>query len=482
MQTTLTKRLDSKTYEIPIILRGRLIRDFSESFGGRNGAEFTTPSAKKYVNHIPLSDPSKLKDLYDLSVEEIITFLYDLGQHLTLSENEHLQDAYKLACEASGLTSEVLLTTYRSLPFLFHPTNIREMLEKRIGIQYLDSWVPTKMEDGRTISIRAFGSRTVHIIAGNVPTVSAASLIRGCCTRSDTIFKLPSNDPLTATALIRTMIDLEPTHPLTKHCSVLYWRGGDKEFEERFYRPENIEKIIAWGGFNSIKHISQYLQAGLDLITFDPKISISIIGEEAFQDIRTLSIAAQRAAIDVGSFNQEACLNSRIMYVQSGTSEEGIRRLNRFGELLYSALIHLPSHVSTSPKVFDKTLKDDIEGIRLDEDFYRVYGGKSNEGAVIVSQFDEPVDFSHRLCSRVVNLVPIDSIDSAVQSVNCYTQTVGVFPEVLKFKLRDTLPLYGVQRIVSLGFAATASLATPQDAIEPVRRMCKWIVDEKSVQ
>ncbi|MHA1976654.1 MAG: acyl-CoA reductase [Candidatus Hodarchaeales archaeon] len=481
MQSTLRKPLDPETFEIPIILRGKLIQNYTDAFGGRNGAKFVTPSAKKYINQIPLSDPSKLKDLYELSIEDIISFLHDLGQRLILKENEYLKAAYKLSCEASGLTPEVLHTTYQALPLLFHPSTIREMLDNRIGIKYLENWVPTTMEDGRTIATRVFGSRTVHIIAGNVPTVSAASLIRSCGTRCDAIFKLPSNDPLTATALIQTMIEMDRNHPITKHCSVLYWRGGDTKFEEKFYRPENIEKIIAWGGFNSIKYISRYLQPGLDLITFDPKISISIIGRDVFQDDQTLQITAQRAAIDIGAFNQEACLNSRIMYVQSGTSKDGIKRLNLFGETLYSALVSLPSHVSTPPKIFDKSLKEDIEGIRLEDDFYRVYGGKSNEGAVIVSQFDEPVDFSHRLCSRVVNLVPVDSIDTAIQSVNSYTQTVGVFPESLKLQLRDTLPLYGVQRIVSLGFAATASIATPQDAIEPLRRMCKWIIDEKSV-
>ena len=337
------------------------------------------------------------------------------------------------------------------------------------------------MNDGRSISIRAFGSRTVHIVAGNVPTVSAASLIRSCATRSDAIFKLPSNDPLTATALIQTMVDMEPNHPLTKHSSVLYWKGGDEEFESRFYRPENIEKLVAWGGYHSIRHISKYLQPGLDLITFDPKISISIIGKEAFYSDTTMRLVAQRAAIDVGSYNQEACVNSRIMYVQSGTNAYGIQELNKFGRYLYDALISLPSHVSTSPKSFDGSLRDEIEGIRLDDEYYKVLGGLSDEGAVLVSQFDEPVDFSNRLCSRVVNLVPIDCIETALQSVNAYTQTVGIFPEQLKKQIRNILPHYGVQRIVSLGFAANGSLATPQDAIEPLRRMCKWITDEVSI-
>jgi hypothetical protein len=49
----------------------------------------------------------------------------------------------------------------------------------------------------------------------------------------------------------------------------------------------------------------------------------------------------------------------------------------------------------------------------------------------------------------------------------------------LKRQLRDQLPLFGAQRLVSLGYACHVTAAMPQDAIEPLRRMCKWIVDEE---
>ncbi|MHA2227454.1 MAG: acyl-CoA reductase [Candidatus Hodarchaeales archaeon] len=482
MQSVVTQEVSKEKTSIPIIIRGKVINEESVTFQGRNGADFITPDAVRYLKQIPLTNPAEMSDLYDLSTYEIIEFLDDLGQRLVLKENEYLQAAYNLACDASGLTPEVLQTTYETLPLLFQTSILEEMIENRIGIEYLDGWVHKPLLDGRTIAIRAFGSRVVHIIAGNVPTVSAASLIRSCVTKSDSIFKLPSNDPLTATALIQTMIEMEPNHPLTNHHSVLYWKGGDSNFETPFYSPTNISKIIAWGGFNSIKYISQYLQPGLDLITFDPKISISIIGREAFKDNQSLNTVAQRAAIDVGAYNQEACLNARIIYVSSGTDRKGIANLNLLGERLYNSLINLPSHVSTAPKTFDSVLKECIDGIRFNNEFYRIFGGQNQEGAVIVSQFDDPVDFSHLLCSRVVNLVPVDSIDSILNYINSYTQTVGVYPESLKSNLLDKLPLYGVQRVVSLGFAANGSLALPQDAIEPLRRMCNWITDESSIQ
>ena len=113
------------------------------------------------------------------------------------------------------------------------------------------------------------------------------------------------------------------------------------------------------------------------------------------------------------------------------------------------------------------------------EDFYRVVGGEHREGAIVVSQIDEPVDYSPMLSGRVANIVPVDSIDKVTAAVNAYTQTIGIYPESLKRLLRDTLPLFGAQRLTSLGYACSVALAMPQDAIEPIRRMCKWIVDEE---
>ncbi|MFX1285705.1 MAG: acyl-CoA reductase [Promethearchaeota archaeon] len=469
-------------YQVPIITRGTIIDDYTLTFGGRYGsARFVIPDPQKFLSKIVLKNPSRLKDLYDLSIEEILEFMDDLGQRMVLKENRFLQEAFLLNCEASGLTKSVLLTTYQALPMFLSKGFLREMLEKRIGINYLENWVPTKLNDGRTVSIRAFGARTAHIIAGNVPLVAAGTLARSCCTRCDTIIKLPSNDPLTAIALAQTMIEMEPNHPITKHVTVLYYKGGDTEFETAFYQPENIDKIIAWGGFASVKHITKYLQPGIDLITLDPKLSMSIIGAEAFRNEETLRTAAQRAALDIGAYNQEACVNSRVIYVQSGTNNEGIANLNQFGAYLYYSLVNLPQYLSTPAKTFNLNLKAEIDGLRIDEDFYRVIGGEHNEGAVIVSQIDEPVDFSQKLCGRVVNLVPIDDLTTAVKSVNAYTQTVGIYPEYLKQQIRDDLIRHGVQRIVSLGYAAAASFATPQDSIEPLRRMCKWVMDEQSV-
>jgi len=328
-------------------------------------------------------------------------------------------------------------------------------------------------------AVGEYGS--VIFIAGNVPMVSVGTVVRNAFTRSDAIIKTPSNDPLTATAIARTMVEMDREHPLTKHLSVVYWKGGDENVEKEIYDPRGVEKIVAWGGFAGIKHVTRYLQPGLDLITLDPKHSSTIIGREAFDDEATLASVARRLALDVGAMNQEGCVNARVVYVQSGTDAMGLARANRLGELTFAALQQLPEFLSTPHKAFDPTLKDEIDGLRYAGEEYVVYGGRSNEGAIIVSQNDAPVDFARQLACRVGNIVPIDDIDTAVRSVNAYTQTIGIYPEQLKTALRDRLSYQGAQRLVSLGAAALfEDAATPQDGIEPVRRMCKWIVEQTS--
>jgi hypothetical protein len=372
--------------------------------------------------------------------------------------------------------------SYASLPCWFTRESLIETVENSIGVDYLEGWVPTKMLTGATIGVRFFGARCLHIVPGNALMVSAVTIIRNALLRSDAIIKAPSNDPFTAWAIAQTMSEMAPDHPITKHLTVAYWRGGDVALEEKLYQPHNIEKIIAWGGFNSVKHVTRYIQPGLELISLDPKNSTSIVGREAFASVDTMRDAAVRIATDVGATNQNGCSNARVVYIVSGTDEAGLSKANELGQFVYDEMIDLPETTSTKPKKYDRDLKDLVDTLRLDDQWYRVIGGKDNEGAVIVSQLSEPVNFSTSLTDRTVNIVPVDTLDEVLAAVTAYTQTVGSFPERLKDQLINVLPLYGAQRIVSLGYACSPSStnSNAHDGLEPLRRMGKWILNDVS--
>lgn len=466
-------------FDVPLFIRGKLIQENWVEFGGRGANNgFRAPDIHQYLDELPLKNPMALSDLYDVPFEEILDVLEALGKALDFDTNTYIQEAYEAGLVAANYPAEILKTSYLQLPMVFDRESMREIAQERIGIDYLEGWVEQPLADGRDLRIRAFGARALHIPAGNGGLVSAVTIIRNVITRSDAIIKAPSNDPLTAMAIVRTLNDIAPDHPITKHLVVGYWKGGDTAVEEALYQPANMEKIVAWGGFASVKHVTRYIQPGLELISLDPKRSTTIIGPEAFADEETLNEVAARLACDIGVANQEACSSARVVYVLSGTDASGMANINRLGELTYEKLMGLPEYVSSKPKTFDRDLADHLDATRMDDTFYRIIGGEDKEGAVIVSQFDEPVDYSAMLSGRVANLVPVDSIEKVTAAVTALTQTVGVYPESLKAELRDTLPLFGAQRMTSLGYACSPSVAAPQDAIEPLRRLCKWIVEE----
>lgn len=463
----------------PMVIRGKVITDNLIDVGGRGGdLIFQTPDAHKYIDQLPLGNPARLADLYTLTFKDILDYAEALGERLEFDKNPFLQEACELSYLTAPVTPSMVKGSYMGLRHMLTRESVTEQVENSVGVKYLESWVKQQLLDGTELEVRCFGARTLHIVAGNATGLSLLTILRNMVLRSDAIIKAPSNDPFTALAIARTMVEMAPDHPLTKHLSVAYWKGGDQAFEERLYQPQNLEKIVAWGGYAAMKHVTRYIQPGLELISLDPKRSASIIGKDTFESEATMREAAVRLASDIGALNQKACVCARVVYVQSGTDEAGLTQLNTFGRYVYDAMQTLPNTLSTVPKRYDQGLKAEVDALRLDDEWYHVIGGQDGEGAVICSQIPEAVSFAPRLDDRTANLVPVDDLSEMLDAVDAYTQTVGVYPESIKDQLKDILPLYGAQRIVSLGYAAGLKWAGPQDSIEPLRRMGKWIVNQ----
>ena len=138
------------------------------------------------------------------------------------------------------------------------------------------------------------------------------------------IIKAPSNDPLTAIAIARTLADVAPNHPITKHLAVAYWKGGDLGRRRSPVSARSTSRRswpgVGWRRSSTSPGTSS---PGLELIALDPKRSATIIGAEAFADEDTMREVARRAAVDIGVANQEGCANARVIYVLSGTDAVG---------------------------------------------------------------------------------------------------------------------------------------------------------------
>ena len=474
---------------IPIIARGRIIEPGEGDivqYKGRSGADFCSADPHKHVHDLVLGNTALLADLAGTRLKDIVDFLEAAGKRLKLDDNEWLQQSFALALQAGGLTEPVLRGVYDGVPHMFEPAGLLALADKTVGINYLDGWVPGEGSYAN-IRIRAVGTRQLHITAGNVPVVAALTIIRAALTKSDCLIKTPSNDPLTASAIARTMIELDASHPIVKHLAVAYWKGGDEFMDQQIIRTSRIDKITAWGGMASVKHIQKFLVPGIDLTALNPKYSMSMIGREALDREEAMTEAARGIAVISGYYNQTACANTRIVYVESGTDEESLERIIELGRKVVAAYQTLPPVLSTPVSTPNKELEAELEAAALADDFYHVEGD-TKTGGFVVSRFSDRVDFYDKLNNRVINIVPVPDLLDVVKWCDDTTQTVGIYPESIRDRLLDAFALAGVQRMVPLQGGDAMQIyqdmhklppGSPHDGIEPMRRNVRWVIDHR---
>jgi Acyl-CoA reductase (LuxC) len=218
-----------------------------------------------------------------------------------------------------------------------------------------------------------------------------------------------------------------------------------------------------------LRSAKNYIGPGFELVAFDPKTSISLIGREAFESDTTLAEVARLAGDDSTPYNQGACVSSRIQYIE-GTTEQ----VDRYCALLLQQLgLERPNCAAVGQTVTGE-LREQIEALLDLEPEYRVWGKFDGRGIVIRSE--QPVDFYPDL--KVVNVVPVASLREAVRFANVATQTVGVYPAARKVEVRDALVSAGVQRVVTLGKAIGPGPGLPHDGFYPLHRFVRWANDE----
>jgi hypothetical protein len=250
--------------------------------------------------------------------------------------------------------------------------------------------------------------------------------------------------------------------------SAVYWRGGDDAVERVLYRPQYFDKIVAWGGGDAINNVIKYLGPGFQLVSFDPKTSISMVGKEAFASEETLDLVADLASMDIMTLNQEACVASRFLYVEAKQEDA-----DRFCKKLHKC-IAARAAASGDFRPLDMELREQIETLMMLDDDYGVWGKPDGKGVVIRSE--EPVDF-HPI-NKTANVVRVDSLDAAVKYINVATQTVGFFPFNRMADYRDRLASGGAQRVVHLGEAGPSTIGNPHDAMYPLHRFVHWMAHE----
>ena len=453
---------------IPFMVQGRV-------FEGRADDEATPPGrlwAPQPLDLDSLVWPGhEPTPLFEMSTGEIIDFLSETGKLLREDAGGFLETALDGLVTVCGASLPVAERAYASLWRMFDADMLRFQVDQELGgPAALDGWTKATLPDGTEAHVRGFPTRMVHVIAGNAPGVAAITVARSALVKGVSLIKMASNDVFTTPAVLQTMAMLGTDHPMVRSFSAVYWRGGDTSVESILLRAQFFEKLIVWGGLSAVDSMAKYIGPGIELISFDPKSSISVVGREAFDSSESLREAAVAAATDATIHNQDACTASRFQFV-----EGDLEQVDSFCEALVVELGVEREKASSRSNPVPADVREEIDALRAMAPYYRVWGRPDGTGMVVRS--DEPVSFYPT--GRVVNVVPISSIHDVLPHVNAATQTIGVYPERRKAELRDAVCNAGVQRVTTLGHAGVSWLGLPHDGFYPMPRMIRWAKDDE---
>jgi hypothetical protein len=458
---------EPRVLNAPFFVRGELVAGDAVHHTSRDlGADFSTPVLD--LDQV-ITPRSELPPLLDVKLSEIIDFLIETGEALAFDRNQYMQACLELLVRTNPLPRRVVENLYRSAPHLL----VRESLETMVSSNFhdptvLDGWVTRTDKLGNQGHLRAFPPRMVHMLAGNAPAGCIASVAQGALVKAINLFKMPSSDPFTTVAVLRTMADIDPDHPVVRSMSAVYWEGGDEAIERTVYRPQFFDRIVAWGGGPAINNVIRYLGPGIQLISFDPKSSISMIGREVFESDDIVADVAERVASDTTVFNQEACLASRFVFIEGQRQE-----VEGFCAAVAQGLAVDRDFASAVAPPLPSEVRDEIEVMATMGEI-KVWGSFDGHGIVVLS--DQPVDFHPT--NKTSNVVIVPSLEDAMRYVNVATQTIGLYPWHRKAELRDLLASAGAQRLCRVGTVNQHVPGSPHDAMFALQRFVHWMGDD----
>jgi hypothetical protein len=458
---------DAAVASAPFFIRGQVVDGAEQIHRSRDlGVDFATPNLDLNALVHPRSE---LPPLLKTPLSEIIDFLYEAGQKLADPNNEHIQSTIDRIAKVSLQPRLSIEHQMKSAVDYLDRKSLWELVEQNFrNPKALDEWVPHTDHQGRRSFIRAFAPRLIHVLPGNAPSQGIRSIAQSALVKSVSLFKMASADPFSTVAFLRSMAQVDPDHPVVRSMSAVYWRGGDESVERTLYRPQYFDKLVAWGGGDAINNVMKYVGPGFQLVSFDPKTSISMVGKEAFADDETIARVAALNAFDVAMGGQEPCVSSRFTFIEA-TPEQADQYCKVLAEQ-----IRIDRVGEGTPRPLDMELKEQIDTLRVMDDEYGVFGVTDGRGVAIRSE--EPVDF-HPL-RKTSNVVCVPSLMDAMKYVNVATQTVGVYPFERMVELRDHLASGGAQRVVRLGEAGPSAIGNPHDAMYPLHRFVHWMANE----
>jgi hypothetical protein len=423
--------------------------------------------------------------LYNLPVTEVLDYIEAVGAEL--SRNSPLCTGVRAVMNLTSDIPELMLSRwFENLGALFDTRAALTMIDNELsmwqqpGSRFLEGWVDvpgvmipgTRLdetqlaEDSSPVTrLRAMPTRQLHITAGNAPGVPIISALRAILVKSAAAVKMPAEAVLPGALLALAAAAARPEHPITRHLSLVYWRGGDRQIEDRLFQPGAFDRMVVWGSPETVVSVaSRALHT--QVVALNPRYGVSLMGRETFSDLpAAAALAVRDSLID----NQRSCSAALVHYVE-GSLEDAC---------LYAEAVRreLARWDAAMPHFIRPETRGRIKRLQLGRyslaDWYINHdaAGEYTSGAVVVGG---EFDLAEHPQSRLVVVRPVDSLSRVLSYLHAGVSVAGVYPEAQRLEMTDRMLARGLSAVLPLGECHRLFAGMPHDGMAVLSRLIDW--------
>ena len=341
--------------------------------------------------------------------------------------------------------------------------NMKDVFEKEIKI------------DKATYMIVKPRGVCVHWMAGNVPTISAFSLVQSVICKNTNILKVSSEH-------IEDMILLfEKLSEISIKYNDNIFRGEDllktMAFVSFTHRDLNNSKKLSlmadckiiWGGEDALEGVISLPQKeSCEIVIFGPKYSFAVTDTDSINE-RGFD-AFKKFALDIIGFDQSACSSPHVLFIESNSEESFNRGIHYLKAALKEITIKYPKLVK-EPSILSNIIN--WRGRYLLSEEKEIICSKELDWTILINdeiKLEEPIG------SRTIFVKKINTIDEIVPLITKKVQTIGAniidMRKLLNFS--NDVILKGVARVVPFG--EMNYYDTPWDGLLFLNRLVRYAI------
>jgi len=451
--------MNDERLELRALIAGELREPVGDVFEFEYGSDLTVALPKPDEGDAKLMTCADGEALRRLSIDDLTIFFAEVANRWADPTNRWRQIVSEFGPRVTGYASKTIEADMATLVETLQRHKQYDFIASDLGDPaLLDEWAAD-----RAVLRRLWPKGVVtHVMVGNVPLAALFTLYRSLVTKNVTIAKVPRRDVVTALCFAMCIHETDPTHPVTRSLSALYWEP-ESDVEDQLIARSDVLSI--WGRDESVTGFKRRIPSGVDFVEFGPKRSFTVVldGVSDWED------AARRVAFDVALYDQEACFSPQEAYVQ-GDPAHLLEPLTRW---LTLAATNVPRRELTAD-THAHIQRTRIEALAQG---WTVHAPAGTDWTII--QTDRPVPVEETPLARTLYVHPIADIGDVIPFIDRDVQTVSVGPWDRIDEVRDTLTECGADRLVPLGRMGQFRAGFLHDGFEPMRRLVRWATIER---